>query len=275
MTRAAARPIPFIGVLFGLIVALSLLIAPQAAHAAADANAWYAVDVALYDLEPGLTPTLVITGLLKEGTRLPAEVALSVPKGASIGWSGEILGGDPSEDPMITVEVIEGDTHDLAVFTLTQSPRVQLELSVPESFITDAPGSRAVDISWVSAGEIDRARVAVSLQQSYHMTAGDPDPTVEYRASDTLYSVETSPVAKGQTLELSGQLAEGADPGLIEMMGSASDGDVEETVTAEPLDTGAGTPQTAETGDNTWLIVGALALLLAIVAFALWRQVRR
>lgn len=274
MTPSISAPRALVLVLLGTMVVLSLLLTPLSVYAAGAVDAWYAVDVALYDLEPGLAPTLVITGLLKDDVELPAEVALSVPKGAAISWAGEVLGGDPSLDPMIAVNMESGKDYDIAHFTLEQSRRVQLELSVPEAFITDSPGSRQIDMVWMSAGKIDRARVSVSLPQTLHMSSAEPDPVVDYRPSDVLYSVETSPVVEGQVLEFHGTLAEGADPGLAEMMSESAE-EATPAAPVDPIETQIET--TTESGglNNTWLIIGALLLVLVAVSAVLWRQLRR
>lgn len=274
MTRAISTPRTLVQILLGLTVLASLLASPLSVYAAGGVDAWYAVDVALYDLEPGLVPTLVITGLLKEDIELPAEVSISVPKGAAVSWAGEVLGGDPSLDPMIAVDMESGKDYDIAHFTLERSRRVQFELSVPEAFITDSPGSRQVDLVWMSAGQIDRARVSVSLPQTLHMSAAEPEPVVDYRPSDVLYSVETSPVVEGQILEFHGTLAEGADPGLSEMMSGSAE-EVTPTAPIDPIETQIETGTEPGGISNTWLIVGALLLALLVVSTLLWRQARR
>jgi len=60
-------------------------------------------------------------------TPLPVEVKMAVPKGATLRWTGEIVGTDASQDITATPKVNEQADYDEVVFTLTKSRTAQLE----------------------------------------------------------------------------------------------------------------------------------------------------
>lgn len=64
---------------------------------------------------------------LPASTPLPAEVKVAIPKGASVIWAGEIMGGDASQDIQATHKVNPKDSYDEVVFTLTKSRKAQVE----------------------------------------------------------------------------------------------------------------------------------------------------
>lgn len=248
---------------------------PMTAAAAPRVDSWAIVDVSLYDLEAGKTPTLVITGLLDEDIVLPAQVAIGVPAGASLVWAGEILGGDPSMDPPISIELVEENGYQLAVFQIERSRRVQLELSVPPGWVSDSETGRSVELAWTSPGPVDRARVGVSLPRDAHMEQASPEPAFQVRPSDVFYSVETSPVAAGQTLELSGLLVAGPDPSILatpDMSGSDEESDSQKVETGPASE---GEPDPAGASDPTPILIAALAVALVAAGYALYLQLRK
>jgi hypothetical protein len=265
-----------------LTIALALVLAtPLSAHAAEPEDAWSAVSVQVYDLEPDKEPTLVMSALTRDEVELPADVAIAVPKGATLTWIGQVIDGmDPNSWPAIEgASLDEFDEYDVVSFTLTDSRRAQLEFAVPEGFVTDDNGLRTVNLEWISAGEAVRARVGISTPHQYHMEDVDPEPVVEVRMSDIFYSVETSPVAEGSVLTISGTMVAGEAPELVEMReaqqeameAEAATGAAEPEAISEPvevdIDTGFTIPPTA-------IILGLLVAAIGVLVFLIYRNMQ-
>jgi hypothetical protein len=258
-----------------------VLAAPLSAHAAEPEDAWSAISVQVYDLEPDKEPTLVMSALTLPEVELPADVAIAVPKGATLTWIGEVIDGmDPNSWPAISGATLdEFDEYDVVNFTLTDSKRAQLEFAVPEGFVIDEGGVRTVNIEWISAGESVRARVGISTPHQYHMEDLDPEPVVEVRMSDIFYSAETSPVVEGSVLTISGTLVSGEAPELVEMREAQQEAMEAEAATdaAEPelisepvevdIDTGFTIPPMA-------IVVGLLVAAIGVLAFLIYRNVQ-
>ncbi|MDP2211776.1 MAG: hypothetical protein Q8J63_08575 [Candidatus Aquicultor sp.] len=62
-----------------------------------------------------------------DNTPLPIEVKMAVPKGMTVIWVGELLGGEAAQDVEATHKTNPKDDYDEVVFTLTKSRIGQLE----------------------------------------------------------------------------------------------------------------------------------------------------
>lgn len=245
-----------------------VLILPGVALAAGE-DVWYAVGLTVYDLEEGKEPTLVMSSQAREGTELPVDVAIAIPKGAEVLWAGQILGGDPAADPQLEATIDTGTDYDVLRFTLTQSLIAQIEMTMPQDWITSTDDGRRIGVEWMSAGLVDRARVAITVPLAYHLEDVSPTSQVEVRPSDILYSAETSPVAAGQTIVLSGVMVEGPAPELSAMMSQANEESADSTsgtgsVEIQPIQA-SDQSVTDEGIDTTWIIVGALGAIVALL----------
>ncbi len=259
--------------LVALALATLVLVAAFPAPAlAGPADGWESISATLYDLQVGMAPTLVISALLPEGTTLPHEAALAIPKDSEISWAGELLGMG-GDDPVVEFTIEEFDTYDLVNFTLTQSPAAQLELTLPEGSVAAAEGGLSISLAWTSGGTAERARVAIASPLAYHMENVTPSPTVEVRESDVLYWVETVPVAAGQQLTIAGLLLDGPAPEIAAAQAEAT-ATAQPTATAEPLPVSE-EPVPAQGSSNlTWVIIGSLVVLIAIILVIIVRKVR-
>ncbi len=248
------------------VMLLAALLLPAVASATSPEDAWYAIAVTAYDLEEEKDPTISISPLAREGTELPAEVTIAVPKGVTILWAGEVLGGDPSLDPQLDVTVEPHEDYDVLRFTLTKSLRASIEMSMPDGWVTPTETGRHLSIEWTSIGFVDRVRMGFASPFTHHFEAVVPEPKVEVRPTDVLYSVETSPVAAGQTLRMSGDLLPGQAPELTEMMSRGEDSTATTSqAEVQPMQASS-EPAEDDSTDMTWLIVGVLALLAAVIA---------
>lgn len=256
-----------------ILAALVLALALPGPALAGPADGWTSISATLYDLEPGMTPTLVISGLLPQDTRLPAEAALAVPKNATISWAGELT-GDSANDPTLEFTVEPHDTYDLVRFTLTQSPAAQLELAAPQGVVTQSDNGFDLSLSWISGGTAERARIAIASPFAYHLESATPDPSVEVRDGDVLYWVEAVPVTAGQQLALSGSLVSGPAPELSSPAQTEQTATAPATVTAQPVSAAEEPSADSDGANTTWIIIAALLVVLAVVVFLLVRTLR-
>jgi hypothetical protein len=241
------------------ILALALLAAgPATAQSVEDPWQWNTVS--LFDLAPDTEPTLVVRGLLKEGLEPPIQVALPVPPGSDIIWAGAISGSDPSLDQELPYAVEEGDEYDLVSLELTGSPVAQLEVGPPEGWVSDEESVRTVSMTWVSAFDLDKALLTFGVPVGYEATAVVPAaaPQVQQDGSSVV-SVETSPVAFGQTLELSGEISRGT--GATDPQDEAV-----EALPAQPVQE-TGTQDSGDSNDTVRILI-ALALVAGVIIIA-------
>jgi hypothetical protein len=264
---------------FALTFAVTLCLgalAPGSARALEGADAWQLITMTVFDLESGKEPTLVIRAVAKDGTQPPLAGAVAIPKGSELIWAGNILGGDPADDPMVPVEIVEMDDYDLVTFTIEESPVMQIELVVPEGILT--PGPNAVDVSfaYTAAGDVDIVRLGSVVLPSQRIINDDPEATPELlEGLGVLYSVETSPVAEGQTMTFTGQVVLGEDPEIDALEASAAAAATptpEATTPVEPIP--APVEPVSGPTDWTWIIIGALVVLIGVVIYVIYRQIR-
>ncbi len=208
-----------VSVFASVLLLAAMLATPLAAHAQAAEDVWAAISVELYDLEEGKDPTLVITGRILDGIELPVDVSIAIPKDVGVAWMGQAVPDtNPDTWPQIEdAELVEGDDYNVVEFVLTEAPAVQLELVVPDEWITEEDGITTVDAEYISGGSSEAARIGVSTTHDYYLENADPEPIVDVRQTDIFYSVETSPVAEGDVLHISGTVAPGEAPELVEL----------------------------------------------------------
>lgn len=235
-----------------------LAVGPALAQSAEDPWQWNTVS--LFDLASDGEPTLVVRGLLKEGLQGPIEVALPVPPGSEIIWAGAISGTDSSLDQELPVTVEEGDEYDLVSLELTGSPVAQLEVAPPEDWVSDEEGVRTISMAWVSAFDLERALLTFEVPAGYEATGVVPAVEPQFQADGSaVVSVETSPVASGQALELSGEISRAV--GAIDPQDEGVD-----ALPAQPVE-GAETQDTGDSSDTIRILV-ALALVAGVIIIA-------
>ena len=131
------------------LIAAALALAVPTALAAPLENPWATLDVTLHPEGEAGGPVLLVSAELDDAVKLPAEVSLSVPKGAEVLWVGEVMGGDIADDVEASHTVEPADGYDRVVFTLTKARRGQVELSVPSAVTGDA-SQRTATLDWTS-----------------------------------------------------------------------------------------------------------------------------
>ncbi|MFU8891026.1 MAG: heavy-metal-associated domain-containing protein [Anaerosomatales bacterium] len=144
-----------------IAVALALTLAvPLSAAAAPLAN----MDFTLLVTSQGTgNPLLLVAGQLPEGTELPAELALPVPEGSIVEWSGEIVGQSIEEDEAAPATIETRDGVTVAVLEMNNSRIGQVEVSFPGA-VTPSEGDTFTGAFEVTAPtDAEMVRVAIGL----------------------------------------------------------------------------------------------------------------
>jgi hypothetical protein len=185
---------------------------------------WESVDVTVHADEG--SPIMLVSGTLPEGTKLPAEVELSVPAGAKFLWAGEILGGDPSGDPSVEYVTSTKDGSDVYRFQLKQSLTGQVEVSAPQ-VIASGPTGYASNLEWTAGSDVKELRLNYRLPQTAKILSAaegaemTPGPT-----GYTYYSKTIKDVKAGQTETLAFTYGAAApSPGTTAGTGAAGQSD--------------------------------------------------
>lgn len=188
----------------------------------------------------GADSTLILTVVLPDETKLPATVRFNFPTGLALGWTGEVLGGEVSNDPTVTTTKIkDGAEWTTYEATLTKSKTLQIE----------------------GSGEVDTANMGTT-----NVVA-----SIQYRpAVDAAEVVLGTEIPKTATiLQSSGATDLGAGKSG-EMYGiSQEDAKANKDVTAQIVYKTSAAATTSQTGakkSNTALTAVVVALALAVIA---------
>ncbi len=150
-----------------VLVAVILI---SAASAYAAPLAWQSIDLVLHDDQ---SPLMIVAGTIPPGTTLPVEGSLSAPAGATLEWSGEVLGGALDQDPAFTPSVENSGAFDVYTFTMTQGPSAQLELLVPNAVVATAEG-RVATINWIANQDAPLVTAMIRMPQGATLSTGTP-----------------------------------------------------------------------------------------------------
>lgn len=103
----------------------------------------------------------IVMVILSPETKLPAKVRVPLPAGATLLWSGEILGGDMADDPSREASITAGADGLVAEFTLEQVRVAQVEAQWKAPTIS---GNKVrSDLEWVNTTEAGTYTFAVRL----------------------------------------------------------------------------------------------------------------
>ncbi len=199
MSRLTSRSIS--RVMTAVILAACVLVAGPAA-ALAQPGAYVTLGASLL-VQPmgGGEPLLLVSASVPHETPLPVEIALPVPEGSVIEWSGEIIGETIEEDIEVPAVIEERDGGYVAVLTLTNSHVGQVEVSYPGSTRPGPDGSTEAAFEFLSPAAVESARLAIGLPPGGAATAvpqgslAAPGPN-----NYTYYYTERSGVAPGEPL---------------------------------------------------------------------------
>ena len=181
-----------------------------------------AADVTEYQLQ--LSPVgeagasqLIVTVVLDPEASLPATVSVPVPDGATVLWSGELLGGDPGADPYREATVTQVDGVTVCTFTLEQSAVGQVELQLGAPTVSGSKVSSS--LTWTNPGP--EVLVAGSVIAEAGATGVDitPTPAGETRTNElgeTLYPLggQRVPTGASYTIDVAWRRGGGEFPVL-------------------------------------------------------------
>jgi hypothetical protein len=125
------------------LVALLVVAIPSLAFAGVSE---YQVQFAPLDAEG--TGTLIVNVILSAETKLPARVRVPLPAGATLLWSGEILGGDVANDPSREASITAANGGSIVEFTLEQVRVAQVEAQLKAPTISGSTVSS--NLEWVN-----------------------------------------------------------------------------------------------------------------------------
>lgn len=183
-----------------LVTVLCVLQLAFASLAFAAPSPWQTVDIVFHAEETG--GVMTVYAELAEGITLPAQARLSVPAGADVQWIGEILGGDPAQDPELkSTKTTEGGA-DIYAFTLTQSRIAQIETLLPAGRTFDGTAYTAA-LTWPAAEDLPQVRVAVLMPKGAKIVT--PAPGAQIMAGDSTsdyYAKTVKDVKAGDTVDL-------------------------------------------------------------------------
>lgn len=184
-----------------LLLALVAAVCFQPASAIAEPAQWKFIDITLQTTEQ--QPLLLVGGELPETTPLPYQAELAVPAGMQLQWIGEILGGDPSQDPDVQYTKTSANGMDLYRFTLTRSRSAQVELLAPAATTFDGT-NYATSLSLSAWQDIPELRVSQRLAQGTTIVAADSAASlVAGDVGSVYYSKTLRDVKAGESVGLS------------------------------------------------------------------------
>lgn len=190
---------PFAAAAFALFALFAVVCVPTMAIAEVAHPAGGSVDVQIW---PQDGETTVIVALdVPSSVKLPTVVRLPFPPGAQVQWAGEILGGDPSADPMREHKVVKNaGGGEYAEFTLTKSHRAQIDT---KGGLLTADGSTfSGKVEWIQS--VDASATIISVRIPSNATDvritpapdGTPDRNDE---GEALYTLPPAALSQGKT----------------------------------------------------------------------------
>jgi hypothetical protein len=159
---------------------------------------------------PGEDPSsvIVITGVtLDPSVKLPAKVQIPIPPGAALQWSGEILGGDPSNDPPRQADIQPGaGGAKYAEFVLSQSHTGQVDCALGPLTTNGTNVSTTVD--YVQSVPSSSTLISVRLPANISNVQLSPAPQGAAQtntAGESLYILGNSsyPTGASQAISIS------------------------------------------------------------------------
>jgi len=198
---------------------------------------------------------------LSQTTALPAEVKVAIPKGASITWVGELLQGDPSQDPQAVYKVNPKDDYDEVVFTLAKSRIGQVEARW--NGLTVDGANRTLNLDWTQYYE-SRQTIFEFREPSQASDVKLTPPVAKVdNAPDGSKFYQTAPVTLGVGQKQSFQVT----------YSRSTDAPTVTAQQTQPAQTG-GTAQPASqpTDFATWIVI---AIVAGIVVFAVYGARRK
>ncbi len=157
---------------------------------------------------------LIVSVVLSPETTLPASVQVPLPAGATVMWSGEIVGQDPAADPFREAVVTATDGGLMATFTLEQVRIAQVEANLPAPTVSGNEVSSV--LNWVNTGEEAPYTFGVVLPAGAGNVKISPaagDKPVTNEAGEMLYALSPVRLAVGQAFAIDVRYSTGGGGG--------------------------------------------------------------
>lgn len=154
---------------------------------------------------------MIVSALVDPQLPLPVTISVPVPRGATVLWAGEVLGGDPASDPTRTTTVEQVGDMDVYTLTMEQAYTAQFELRLQAPTVSADAVSSAV--TWTNPGD----EVLVNASVITEAGAGDVTTTPKLAgaiqtndAGQSLYPLEGRQVPTGEpfTIEVTWKRAQ-------------------------------------------------------------------
>lgn len=195
--------------LLAVLALATAVVMPGVAHGAPASVVEYQIEFT------SATGGLVVVATADPSATLPVTVEIPAPVGATLLWSGELLGGDPGLDPVR--QAVPTRVGDMNVYEMTlESGHIgQLEFTVEPARVSD--GRAENTLSWTNPGTSD---ALVSLSVIFEAGATDIELTPAAVSSPlyndagvSLHPLGTTRVTAGTTLEIMASWTGGATAG--------------------------------------------------------------
>ncbi|MCE5191598.1 MAG: hypothetical protein LLG08_07565 [Actinomycetia bacterium] len=165
---------------------------------------------------------LIVNVVLSPDTKLPATVHVPLPAGATILWSGEILGGDPANDPSreATLTTVGGAQY--AELTLKQVRIAQVEAEVGAPSISGDNVKARLD--WINTTDAGTYTFSVRIEPKVSGLKIVPQPVGAPQANaegESLYTLAPVRLEKGGTFAVDVSYRRGADATGVPAGGSS------------------------------------------------------
>lgn len=148
--------------------------------------------------ENGMTAALVAIEV-PDSTKLPAIVRIPVMPGTTVQWAGEILGGDPNQDPERAYTLKNGIGGTFVEFTLTKSHRAQVDsLGLP---LAVKGATTSLNATWVQTVNSPKTTITVRIPAGAFQVKIKPDPAGDPTANSngqSLYTLNANSFKIGQ-----------------------------------------------------------------------------
>jgi hypothetical protein len=142
---------------------------------------------------------LIVNVVLSPETELPATVQVPLPAGATVVWSGEIVGADPTADPFREAVVTPAGGGQIATFTLEKVRVAQVEADLAPPTVSGTDISSV--LSWVNTTEEGPYSFSIVLEAGAGDVRISPAPVGEparNEAGETLYRLTPVRLAEGR-----------------------------------------------------------------------------
>ena len=146
---------------------------------------------------------MIVNVILAPDTELPATVRVPIPAGATVVWSGEIIGDDPALDPYREATVTAVSGGQLVEFVVSESRVAQVEADYIAP--TRSGSDVSVTLAWVNAGDAAPLLASVRLEPGASNVKISPAPVGDPISNDLgekLFALDRINLATGDTLDI-------------------------------------------------------------------------